>query len=95
MPYFVYMLASRRYGTLYIGVTNDLGRRVSEHKTKVIKGFTARYGVEKLVWAEPFDEIVDAIAYEKRIKRWRRDWKIRLIEESNPNSIDLFETLNR
>ena len=94
MPFYVYMLASRRYGTLYIGVTNDLGRRVGEHKAKLQKGFTARYGVDRLVWMEPYDRVVDAIAREKQLKKWRRDWKIRLIEEDNPNWLDLYPILN-
>ena len=89
----VYMLASRRHGTIYIGVTNDLSRRVWEHKTKRFKGFTAKYGVERLVWHEEYDVPTEAIAREKSLKKWHRDWKIRLIEEFNPLWTDLYETL--
>src|SRR5262249_38771583 len=84
-----YLLASRRYGTLYLGVTNNLVRRVYEHKTKAAPGFTKRYNVDRLVWFEIHDEILSAIEREKKLKKWRRDWKIRLIEESNPNWADL------
>jgi putative endonuclease len=95
MAYFVYLLASRRHGTLYLGVTNNLGRRVWEHKTKVYTGFSAQYGVDRLVWYEAYDRVVDAIAREKAMKKWRRDWKVTLIEADNPNWIDLYPTLNR
>ena len=94
MPCHVYLLASRPYGTLYLGVTSDLGRRIVEHKGKRRPGFTATYGVDRLVWMEEYDRIVEAIAREKQIKRWRRDWKIALIEEMNPSWADLFEQLN-
>ena len=94
MPYYVYLLASKRSGTLYLGVTNNLGRRVWEHKTKVYGGFSARYGVDRLVWYEVYDRVDEAIAREKDIKKWRRAWKIRLIEEMNPEWKDLYETLN-
>ena len=89
MSYFVYMLASRRNGTLYVGVTNDLGRRSGEHKAKAVPGFTKRYGVDILVWYEVYDRIDDAIAREKQIKGWNRAWKIRLIEEHNSGWNDL------
>ena len=89
--YFVYMLASQRNGTLYVGVTNDLGRRVGEHKDKLVPGFTRRYGVGLLVWCEPFGDINDAIAREKQIKGWNRTWKIRLIEKENSGWNDLVE----
>ncbi|HVL71104.1 MAG TPA: GIY-YIG nuclease family protein [Beijerinckiaceae bacterium] len=95
MTYFVYLLASRRHGTLYLGVTNDLARRVGEHKAKVVPGFSATYGVDRLVWYESYERIDEAIAREKMLKKWRRDWKIRLIEEMNPDWIDLSATLNR
>jgi putative endonuclease len=95
MPYSVYMLASKRYGTLYIGVTGDLGRRIHEHREKLTPGFTSRYGVHRLVWYETYDDPRDAIAREKALKTWRRDWKIRLIEDVNPLWQDLYETLNR
>jgi putative endonuclease len=90
MPYWVYLLASRKHGTLYIGVTNDLVRRVNEHKTKVASGFTAKYNVDRLVWFEMYDDPTAAITQEKAVKKWRRDWKIRLIEEQNPEWFDLF-----
>ena len=91
MAFHVYLLASRRHGTLYLGVTNNLVRRVYEHKTKAAPGFTKRYNVDRLVWFEIHDEILSAIEREKELKKWRRDWKIRLIEESNPNWVDLYE----
>jgi len=90
MYYFVYLLASRRNGTLYCGVTNSLLRRVYEHKTRQVGGFTARYGVDQLVWFEPHEDINEAIAREKRIKRWRRQWKLNLIERDNPEWEDLY-----
>ena len=89
MSYFVYMLASKRNGTLYVGVTNDLGRRVGEHKEKHVPGFTKRYGVDILVWYEIYGSIDDAIVREKQIKGWNRAWKIRLIEEHNSGWNDL------
>ena len=95
MAYHVYMLASRRHGTLYLGVTNDLSRRVWEHKTKHIPGFTATYSVERLVWYEAYDRIDEAIAREKALKKWRRDWKINLIEDMNPDWTDLYAVLNQ
>jgi putative endonuclease len=88
--YYVYLLASRKHGTLYVGVTNDLIRRVYQHKTKVTPGFTSRYGVRLLVWFETYDDPVNAIAREKEIKKWRREWKIGLIEQSNPEWSDLY-----
>jgi putative endonuclease len=84
MPYYVYMTASRRYGTLYLGVTNNLSRRAWQHKTKVFPGFSAKYGGDRLVWYETYERIEEAIGREKALKKWRRDWKIRLIEETNP-----------
>ena len=92
-PYWVYILASARNGTLYVGVTNDLARRVFEHRTGQVAGFTARYAVKHLVWCEPHHEITEAITREKRIKRWARAWKLALIEEMNPRWLDLYETL--
>lgn len=95
MSYFVYMLASRKRGTLYIGVTNDLARRVSKHREGTASGFTRKYRVHRLVYAETFDEIEDAIHREKAMKEWQRAWKIQLIEKDNPEWIDLYDTLNR
>ncbi len=89
----VYILASRRHGTLYTGVTNDLGRRVSEHRLGLIPGFTSEYGVKRLVFVEAHEDIRDAIVREKRIKKWRRDWKIELIECDNPMWDDLAVSL--
>ena len=94
MPYHVYLLSSRPYGTLYLGVTRDLGRRMVEHKSGATPGFAAHYGVHRLVWMEEYDRIVDAIAREKALKKWRRDWKIALIEAMNPGWDDLFHSLN-
>ena len=77
---YVYILASKSYGTLYVGVTRDLIRRVFEHKSGIVRGFTQRYGVKRLVWFDQTDSIISAIAREKQLKAWRRDWKIELIE---------------
>ncbi|MBN9558989.1 MAG: GIY-YIG nuclease family protein [Alphaproteobacteria bacterium] len=93
--YFVYMLASKPQGTLYTGVTNDLIRRVLEHREGLVPGFTKRYGVKMLVWYERHGDIREAIAREKRLKRWRRDWKRSLIEEDNPHWADLYPELLR
>ena len=92
--YFVYMLASKRNGTLYIGVTNNLLKRVHQHKNDVTEGFAQKYNVRSLVYYEVFNRIQDAITREKRMKRWKRQWKMELIEKSNPNWEDLFETLS-
>jgi putative endonuclease len=94
MAYYVYILASKKHGTLYIGVTNDIVRRVYEHKAKAVPGFTTRYGVDKLVWFETCDDAETAIAREKELKKWRRDWKTRLIEEQNPNWDDLYSGIS-
>jgi len=91
--FFVYMLASAKHGTLYIGVTKNLISHVYEHRTKVVPGFTKKYGVTKLVYFEIFDDALSAIEREKALKKWRRDWKIRLIEENNPAWADLYEGL--
>jgi putative endonuclease len=91
--YYVYLLANRKHGTLYAGVTRDLLRRIYQHKTHAARGFTSRYKVHLLVWFEIYDDPLNAIAREKEIKKWRREWKINLIERSNPEWIDLFETL--
>ena len=85
----VYILASDAYGTLYIGVTSDLVARLSQHRTNALKGFTARYHVHRLVRFELFDTMEGAIEREKQLKRWRRQWKINLIETENPQWIDL------
>jgi len=92
--YFVYMLASKRNGTLYIGVTNNLFKRVHQHKNDVTEGFTWKYNVHSLVYYEVFNRIQDAITREKQMKKWKRQWKMELIEKSNPNWEDLFESLS-
>jgi putative endonuclease len=91
--YFVYILASRRNGTLYTGVTNDVLRRAWEHKSGLVSGFTKRYGVHILVWFEAHTDIHEAIAREKQIKGWNRAWKIRPIEDQNSGWNDLYERL--
>ena len=93
--FYVYMLASKPYGTLYIGVTSDLVKRVWEHKSKAVPGFAARYGVENLVWFEAYDSAEAAIRREKQIKEWKRNWKITLIETDNPQWVDLYPGLSR
>jgi putative endonuclease len=95
MSYYVYLLASRKYGTLYLGVTNDLVRRVFEHKSKSVDGFSSRYEVNRLVWFETHDDPEAAIAREKKIKKWNRDWKIRLIEEENLDWLDLYPSITK
>jgi putative endonuclease len=91
--YYVYILASRRNGTLYIGVSNDIMRRTWEHKSDLVAGFTKKYGVHILVWYEMYNDIDAAIAREKRMKRWNRDWKIALIEKANSGWNDLYDRL--
>ena len=91
---YVYILASRRNGTLYVGSTTDLARRIFEHKQKVIAGFTSRYDVILLVWYEGYDRVVDARRREYDIKRWRRAWKLQLVESMNPEWRDLYWDLN-
>jgi putative endonuclease len=91
--YFVYILASHRNGTLYVGVTNDVLRRVREHKTDLIEGFTKKYGIHRLVWFETHNDIHTAIAREKRLKRWNRAWKLKLIEKENSGWNDLYDRM--
>jgi putative endonuclease len=93
--YWVYIVANGLGGTLYIGVTNDLIRRVHEHKNKVAEGFTKKYDVDRLLYFEAFDDIENAIRREKRLKKWNRAWKIRLIEGTNPNWTDLYPSIAR
>jgi putative endonuclease len=88
--YSVYILANKLGGTLYIGVTSNLVKRIYEHRTEVVDGFTKEYGVHRLVYFEQYTEIEFAIRREKRLKKWNRAWKIRLIEEANPNWDDLY-----
>ncbi len=89
----VYIVASRRNGTLYIGVTSDLVARIWQHKTKAVAGFTARYGCDRLVYFEMLDSAEAAITREKQMKEWRRAWKIALIEEANPDWLDLYASI--
>jgi len=90
---YVYIMASRRNGTIYIGVTNDLIRRIAEHRSGKIRGFTSKYGCKLLVWFEAYDEMEQARLRELRMKEWKRQWKLRVIEEMNPDWNDLFESL--
>jgi putative endonuclease len=92
--YWVYILASRQNGTFYVGVTSNLARRVYQHREGLIPGFTTDHGVKRLVWYEGLPTALEAIAAEKRIKRWRRRWKLELIERMNPEWEDLYLTLN-
>ena len=87
--YFVYVLASRRNGTLYIGVTSNLSRRIGEHKVGAVPGFTRQYGVDRLVYVEEYSSILEARARERALKKWRRAWKVQLIEKGNPEWKDL------
>ena len=89
----VYMLASKRNGTLYVGVTSNLPQRVWQHKNDLVEGFTHRYGVHALVWYEVHETMENAIAREKTIKEWKRQWKIDLIEAMNPEWRDLYEDI--
>ena len=91
--YFVYILASKKNGTLYIGMTSDLIKRVWEHKNKVVEGFTHKYNIHRLVYYEIFDDPENAIKREKRLKFYKRDWKINLICDKNPDWDDLYDTL--
>jgi putative endonuclease len=89
------ILASGKHGTLYVGVTNDLVRRVYQHRTHAVRGFTSRYNIHHLVWFESYDDPLNAITREKELKKWRRGWKINLIEQSNPEWVDLYESISR
>jgi putative endonuclease len=93
--FYVYILASMKGGTLYIGVTNDIARRVFEHRNSDRRSFTGRYRVHRLVYFETFATAYEAIAREKSLKRWPRQWKIDLIERDNPEWFDLYRSLNR
>jgi putative endonuclease len=92
--FFVYILASKRNGTLYVDVTNNLARRLSEHRAKLVPGFTRQYQVDQLVYFETFNSILEARAREHSLKRWRRAWKAALIEKLNPDWRDLTDQLN-
>ena len=93
MSYYVYILASRKDGAIYIGVTNDIVRRIYEHRTRVFKGFTSRYNITRLVWFEIYDDPISAISREKELKKWKRSWKVQLIEVQNPRWDDLYESI--
>jgi putative endonuclease len=88
---YVYILANKPYGTLYIGVTSDLAKRVWEHKEHIVAGFTTKYDIGRLVWYECHDSLEAAITREKQVKEWRRDWKVNLIQEMNPEWRDLYD----
>ncbi|APY00410.1 GIY-YIG nuclease family protein [Lacinutrix venerupis] len=92
--YYMYILSNKKNGTLYIGVTNDLERRIFEHKKKLIEGFTKKYGLNKLIYFEQFQYINDAIEREKQLKNWNRSWKIELIEKENKDWTDLSSNWN-
>jgi putative endonuclease len=93
MAYYVYLLASRKDGPLYLGVTNDLIRRIYEHRTKAVRSFTSRYNITRLVWFEIYDDPLSAISREKELKKWKRVWKTQLIEAQNPLWEDLYESI--
>jgi putative endonuclease len=94
MAYYVYILASKKNGTLYIGVTNNIARRAWQHREGEGAEFTAKYGVKRLVYIEEHSQIVNAIQREKTMKEWKRQWKIDLVEKNNPNWDDLYDRLN-
>jgi putative endonuclease len=94
MAFFVYILASKRNGTLYIGMTDDLVKRVWQHRNDVIPGFTQRYGAKTLVWYELHDSRESAFTRERQMKKWNRNWKLELIEQANPSWRDLWDEIN-
>ena len=89
----IYILTNKPLGTMYIGVTSNLPQRIWQHKTKVTKGFTEKYNLNKIVWYEAHEDMMSAIQREKALKAWKRDWKIRIIEEMNPLWRDLYDDL--
>ena len=93
MSYYVYILASRKDGATYVGVTNDLVRRIYEHRTKAVPGFTAKYNITRLVWFEMYDDPISAISREKELKKWKQIRKTKLIEATNPQWDDLYESI--
>ncbi len=93
MAYYVYILASRRDGAIYVGITSDLVRRVDEHQMKAVPGFTSKYNITRLVWFEAYDDPISAISREKELKKWKRAWKVQLIEAQNPLWDDLYESI--
>jgi len=94
MNFFVYILASRRNGTLYIGMTDDLVRRIWEHRTGTVPGFTSMYDVKMLVWYEQHETRESAFMRERQLKKWNRSWKLELIEQMNPTWLDLWDQIN-
>ena len=93
--FWVYILASQKRGTLYIGMTDDLAKRVWTHKERMLEGFTKQYGVKRLVWCEAHETREAAFTRERQLKKWKRAWKIELIEKENPDWLDLYKTLNQ
>jgi len=93
MGYYVYILASRKDGAIYVRVTNDIVRRIYEHRTKIIQGFTSKYNITRLVWFEIYEDPISAISREKELKKWKRAWKVQLIEAQNPRWDDLYESI--
>jgi putative endonuclease len=91
--FYVYLLCSKRNGTLYTGVTSDLAKRIYEHRNNLVDGFTKKYNVHRLVWYEIHESAESAITREKQIKKWKRAWKLKLIEQTNPKWIDLYENI--
>lgn len=90
---YVYIITNKRNGTLYVGVTADLQKRVWEHKEGIVEGFSKKYGLNILVWYEVHDDISEAIKREKQIKKWERSWKLRIIEQMNPDWLDLYDDI--
>jgi putative endonuclease len=93
MSYYVDIIASRKDGAIYIGVTNNIVRRIYEHRTKTVPGFTSRYNITRLVWFEIYDDPISAISREKELKKWKRSWMVQLIEKDNPEWNDLYESI--
>jgi putative endonuclease len=93
VAYYVYILASRKDGAIYAGVTNDIVRRIYEHRIEAVPGFTSKYNITRLVWFEIYDDPVSAISREKELKKWKRNWKTQLIEAQNPEWNDLYESI--
>ncbi len=93
MNYFVYIIASRKDGAIYIGVSNNIIRRIYEHRNKLVPGFASKYNITRLVWFEMYDDPISAISREKELKKWKRSWKIQLIEAENPQWNDLYDLI--
>jgi putative endonuclease len=93
MNYYVYILASRKDGAIYVGITNDIVRRIYEHRTKAAPGFTSKYNITRLVWLEIYEDPISAISRERELKKWKRAWKVQLIEGQNPQWEDLYESI--